>query len=55
MFTIYRDWPPAEAMDEVTEAMRRIRHLKQSSDNDFEVISSDFLQHAVEPVSPAPS
>jgi|ERR1039458_3343251 putative ABC transport system permease protein len=43
MFTIYRDWPPAEAMDEVTEAMRRIRHLKQSSDNDFEVISSDFL------------
>ena len=43
MFTIYRDVPRAVAIDQVTDAMRRIRHLKQSDENDFELISSDFL------------
>ena len=43
IFTVYRNWQPAAAMDEVTEVMRRLRHLKQSADNDFDVISSDFL------------
>ena len=43
IFTVYRDLQPAAAMDEVTETFRRVRHLKQNADNDFEVISSDFL------------
>jgi putative ABC transport system permease protein len=43
IFTVYRDWQPAAAKDEVTETFRRLRHLKQNADNDFEVISSDFL------------
>jgi putative ABC transport system permease protein len=43
MFTVHRDVSPDIARDQVIEAMRRIRHLKQSADNDFEVISSDFL------------
>ena len=32
-----------DAMDEVTDAMRRVRRLRQSVENDFEVFSSDFL------------
>ncbi len=43
IFTVYRNWQGAAAMDEVTEVMRRLRHLKQSTDNDFDLISSDFL------------
>jgi putative ABC transport system permease protein len=30
-------------MDEVKDAMRRVRHLRHSAENDFEVFSSDFL------------
>ena len=43
LFTVNRNVGSREAMDEVTDAMRKIRRLRQSSDNDFEVFSSDFL------------
>jgi len=43
MFTIYRDVSREIAKDQVIDAMRRIRHLKQSVENDFELISSDFI------------
>ena len=42
-FTIPRNSDPQRGVDEVTEAMRRIRRLRHDQDNDFEVISSDFL------------
>ena len=42
-FTIPRQGDPQRAVDEVTEAMRRLRHLRHNQENDFEVISSDFL------------
>lgn len=43
LFTVQRNLTSREAMDEVTDAMRRIRRLRQSAENDFEVFSSDFL------------
>jgi putative ABC transport system permease protein len=43
LFTVNRNLSSREAMDEVTDAMRRVRRLRQSADNDFEVFSSDFL------------
>ena len=33
------------AIDEVTEAMRRLRHVKHNQDNDFEITSPDFLSN----------
>jgi len=42
-FTIPRGGDPQRTVDEVTEAMRRLRHLRHNQENDFEVISSDFL------------
>ena len=33
------------ALDEVTDAMRRIRRIRGSAENDFEVTSSDFLSN----------
>ncbi len=35
--------PPGAARDEAIEAMRRIRRVKASAEDDFEVIASDFL------------
>jgi putative ABC transport system permease protein len=43
LFTVNRGLGSREAMDEVTDAMRRVRRLRQSAENDFEVFSSDFL------------
>jgi len=43
LFTVVRGVSSRDAMDEVTDSMRRIRRLRQSSENDFEVFSSDFL------------
>jgi len=42
-FTIPKQGDPQLAVDQVTEAMRRLRHLRHNQENDFEVISSDFL------------
>jgi len=42
-FTIPKNGNPQLAVDQVTEAMRRLRHLRHNQANDFEVISSDFL------------
>jgi len=42
-FTIYRDVAPEAAMDQVTEALRRIRKVPHNAENDFELFSSDFL------------
>jgi putative ABC transport system permease protein len=42
-FTIPKHGDPQRGVDEVTEAMRRLRHLQYHQANDFEVISSDFL------------
>jgi putative ABC transport system permease protein len=42
-FTIHRDVPPQAAMDQVTEALRRIRKVPHNAENDFELFSSDFL------------
>ena len=42
-FTIPKHGDPQLAVDQVTEAMRRLRHLRHNQENDFEVISSDFL------------
>ncbi|MGB9612298.1 MAG: ABC transporter permease, partial [Bryobacteraceae bacterium] len=42
-FTVYRDVPPEVAMDQVTEALRRIRKVPHNAENDFELFSSDFL------------
>jgi putative ABC transport system permease protein len=43
LFTVGRQWTREAAMDEVNEAMRRIRRLPQTAESDFEVFSSDFL------------
>ena len=43
LFTVTRGLDSASAMDEVKDAMRRVRHLRHSAENDFEVFSSDFL------------
>lgn len=42
-FTVQRDAPPEAAMDQVTEALRRIRKVPHNAENDFEIFSSDFL------------
>jgi putative ABC transport system permease protein len=42
-FTVRRDVPPQVAMDQVTEALRRIRKVPHQAENDFEIFSSDFL------------
>jgi len=42
-FTAQRGVPKEKAMDEVTDALRRIRRLPHKAENDFEVFSSDFL------------
>jgi putative ABC transport system permease protein len=42
-FTVPKGVDPDIAKDEVTEAMRRRRHLAFSSENDFDVTSPDFL------------
>lgn len=42
-FTARRDVTSETAMDEVVEVLRRIRKVPHSSDNDFEIFSSDFL------------
>ena len=43
LFTVNRNLSSRDAVDEVTDAMRRVRRLRQSAENDFEVFSSDFL------------
>jgi putative ABC transport system permease protein len=43
LFTVTRGLDSSSAMDEVKDAMRRVRHLRHSAENDFEVFSSDFL------------
>jgi putative ABC transport system permease protein len=42
-FTAYRDVPSQVAIDQVTEALRRIRKVPHEAENDFEIFSSDFL------------
>jgi putative ABC transport system permease protein len=42
-FTVSRDYTPEAAMNEVIDAMRRIRRVPHNAENDFEVFSSDFL------------
>lgn len=42
-FTVHRDVPNEIAMDQVTEALRRIRKVPHNAENDFELFSSDFL------------
>lgn len=42
-FTVHRDVPSEIAMDQVTEALRRIRKVPHNAENDFELFSSDFL------------
>jgi putative ABC transport system permease protein len=42
-FTIPKQGDPQRAVDEVREAMRRLRHLRHDQEDDFEIISSDFL------------
>ncbi|MBL0157623.1 MAG: ABC transporter permease [Bryobacterales bacterium] len=42
-FTAKRDVSSEIAMDDVVEAMRRIRKVPHSAENDFEIFSSDFL------------
>ncbi|HEY3442605.1 MAG TPA: ABC transporter permease [Paludibaculum sp.] len=42
-FTAKRDVSSEVAMDDVVEAMRRIRKVPHNADNDFEIFSSDFL------------
>jgi putative ABC transport system permease protein len=43
IYTVRRDVDPAVAQDEVGDALRRIRKVSYKSDNDFEILSSDFL------------
>ena len=42
-FTVPKDGDVQKAKDEVTEAMRRRRHVPFKADNDFEIISPDFI------------
>jgi len=42
-FTIPKDMPPSAAVDEVTEAVRRVRKVRHNQDNDFDITSPDFL------------
>ena len=41
--TVRKDAPLARGLDELTDALRRIRHTPFKDDNDFEIISPDFL------------
>jgi putative ABC transport system permease protein len=42
-FTVPPDRNPAEVVNEVTDAFRRVRRIAASRESDFEVVSSDFL------------
>src|SRR4051794_5888780 len=42
-FSVSPDVNAERAKDEVTEAMRRLRHVKHNAENDFEITSPDFL------------
>lgn len=42
-FTVPRDVPSEITVNDITDALRRIRKVPHNADNDFEVISSDFL------------
>jgi putative ABC transport system permease protein len=42
-FTAQKDGDVQRAKDEVTEAMRRRRHVPFKAENDFEIISPDFI------------
>jgi putative ABC transport system permease protein len=42
-FVLKPDVEPGSALDEVTDAMRRIRRVQPKADNDFEIMASDFL------------
>jgi putative ABC transport system permease protein len=42
-FTAQKDGDVQKAKDEVTEALRRRRHVPFKADNDFEIISPDFI------------
>jgi putative ABC transport system permease protein len=42
-FTVRKDGDVQKAKDEVTEVMRRRRHVPYSAENDFELISPDFI------------
>jgi putative ABC transport system permease protein len=42
-FTVPRDGDVQRAKDEVTDALRRRRHVPFKAENDFEIISPDFL------------
>ena len=42
-FTIPKDVPPSLAVDDVTEAVRRLRKVRHNQENDFEITSPDFL------------
>ncbi len=42
-FVLRRDVNKDVGLDQVLDAMRRIRHLKAKEENDFDVIASDFL------------
>lgn len=42
-FVLQKGVNPAAALEEVTDAMRRIRRVRPKVDNDFEIMASDFL------------
>jgi putative ABC transport system permease protein len=42
-FTLRRDMGKDAALDQVTDAMRRVRRVPAKAENDFEIMSSDFL------------
>ena len=42
-FTVPKDGDVQKAKDEVTEALRRRRHVPFKAENDFEIISPDFI------------
>jgi len=52
-FTVSRNVPPDQGMNEVIEAMRRRRHVSAFADNDFEVFSPDFLSQLWEQLTGA--
>lgn len=43
-FEARADAPPGQARDEVEEAMRKLRRVRQNDENDFEIFASDFVQ-----------
>lgn len=44
-FSIGKNVDPEQAKDEVTEVMRRSRHVRHDQPNDFEMMSPDFLSN----------